>query len=84
MFRVKTASTAELLTDQLKEINIYDRSTTQGASADLNIEEEKANTTTRFSDGVSVIRTQPLLAPSDIVSLPKGQAFALLEGSKLL
>ncbi|WP_105903638.1 type IV conjugative transfer system coupling protein TraD [Vibrio gangliei] len=83
MFRVKTTSTAQILTDQLKEINIYDRSTTQGASADLNIEEEKANTNTRFSDGVSIVRTQPLLAPSDIVSLPKGQAFALLEGSKL-
>ncbi len=84
MFRVKTESTASIMTDQLREVNIYDRSVAAGGSANLDFDDEdQATSNTRYQDSVSIVKTQKLLTPDNIVSLPKGQAFALLEGSKL-
>lgn len=82
MFRVKTEDTAKLLTDQLKEVNIYDLSVGSMISPELNVDDESLMTT-RINNSVSIVKTQKLLKPDDIISLPKGQAYALLEGSKL-
>lgn len=81
MFRVKEFSTAELLTNQLPEVSVLDvmamsnvtDSSDPGDSKDFN-----------SSTGDRVITSrQKLISPSDIINLPKGQAFALLEGGKL-
>lgn len=84
MFRVKTEDTAKLLTDQLKEINIYDSTISSAITPDSIDDIENGQLmSARTSDSVAVSKTQKLLRPDDIISLPKGQAYALLEGSKL-
>ena len=81
MLRVKNIDTAKMLTDQLSEIEIV---TTMAASqaADGNNVLEFSDFTSRNEDRVSA-RPTPMLSPSDLVQLPKGQAFALVEGGRL-
>ncbi len=81
MLRVKNIDTAKMLTDQLPEIEIV---TTMAASqaADGNNVLEFSDFTSRNEDRVSA-RPTPMLSPSDLVQLPKGQAFALVEGGRL-
>ena len=83
MFRVKTASTASLLTDQLAQVNVYDRDDGATSDSTYDVDGNDVGTKTKFTEKVSIVNKVPLLSPSDVVSLPKGQAFALLEGSKL-
>ncbi|MBD1577902.1 type IV conjugative transfer system coupling protein TraD [Vibrio sp. S11_S32] len=82
MFRVKTATTAALLTDQLREVNVYDRSTTAAGSTDTD-DANQSLMTTRYSDGVSITKSVPIISPDAIIALPKGQAFGLVEGNRL-
>jgi hypothetical protein len=81
MLRVKELATAELLTNQLPRVEIF--SLTQvSASEDSSNPESPVDFTSRHEDRLSVSEV-PLLTPADIVTLPKGQAFALLEGGQL-
>lgn len=81
MLRVKTVETAELLTNQLPEVTISEMSAMSSAKDNSDV-----TSTIHFeSNNSDTIGTRqvPLLQPSDIIRLPKGQAFALLDGAKL-
>lgn len=81
MFRVKEPATAELLTKQLHEVTIQRSTVTSSTTDSSNPDDDKAfssNTGQRISE-----TTVPMLVPANITNLPKGQAFALMEGSKL-
>ena len=81
MFRVKELATAELLTEQLPIVETHELmlvsstqdSSTPGSGVDF---------TSKNEDRISVSRG-PMIAPSDIVALPKGQAFVLMAGGQL-
>lgn len=81
MLRVKEKTTAELLTDQLPEIEIYQKMTVSGAS-DSSDTDNAIDFTSSTQDRISMLRV-PMLEPGHITSLPKGQAFCLLDGGHL-
>jgi hypothetical protein len=81
MLRVRETATAELLTRQLPKVDIYATSVASGAT-----DSSDPHGPTAF---VSSTRDQitmtsvPLIEPAHVVALPKGQAFALIEGGTL-
>jgi conjugative coupling factor TraD (TOL family) len=80
MLRVKNTETAELLTDQLPMVEVYSTTMVSGAN------DAKVGDFESFSAGTQDRLTQrevPMIRPADLVQLPKGQAFALLEGGQL-
>lgn len=80
MLRVKNLATAEILTNQLPQVQI-DRLVPESRTGD-----STDSDLTDFTSGVSDKLTSyqaPLVEPSDLVQLPKGQAFALIEGGQL-
>jgi conjugative coupling factor TraD (TOL family) len=81
MLRVRETATAELLTSQLSKVDVY---TTTQVSGATDTSDPTGNTafTSQTQDRVSTV-TVPLIEPSNVVSLPKGQAFALIEGGNL-
>ncbi|WP_245589160.1 type IV conjugative transfer system coupling protein TraD [Chitinimonas koreensis] len=81
MLRVKNTETAELLTDQLPKVRI--RQVTPDSSAN-DIGDPGDATTFKSSnkDSVSTVEVD-MVQPSDLVQLPKGQAFALINGGQL-
>lgn len=81
MLRVRENRTAELLTTQLPQVDIYTKTLVSGHqdTADVNADQDFTSST---QDRVGTVKV-PLLEPADIVTLPKGQAFALLEGGQL-
>ncbi|HBV3698159.1 TPA: type IV conjugative transfer system coupling protein TraD [Klebsiella pneumoniae] len=81
MLRVRENRTAELLTTQLPQVEIYTKTLVSGHqdTADINADQDFTSST---QDRVGTVKV-PLLEPADIVTLPKGQAFALLEGGQL-
>ncbi|WLR84849.1 type IV conjugative transfer system coupling protein TraD [Enterobacter hormaechei] len=81
MLRVRENRTAELLTTQLPQVEIYTKTLVSGHqdTADVNADQDFTSST---QDRVGTVKV-PLLEPADIVTLPKGQAFALLEGGQL-
>jgi conjugative coupling factor TraD (TOL family) len=81
MLRVKEMATAELLTDQLPEVRVV--STVVASSVtDTNDLADFADFSSRNEDRI-LTENAPMLAPSDLVQLPKGQAFALIHGGLL-
>jgi len=80
MLRVKSLKTAELMTNQLKEVDIDHLMAISGANdssdpdsdTDFGSNTQQRNTTQRAD----------LIHPYDLMSLPKGQCFALLDGGK--
>ncbi|WP_343548691.1 type IV conjugative transfer system coupling protein TraD [Ralstonia sp.] len=81
MLRVKNLKTAEILTDQLPEVNIVARTLQSGVNDGTSaggLGEFSSNT----RDQLQSVRTR-LLEPSSLFQLPKGQAFALIEGGRL-
>ena len=78
MLRVREDTTAELLTNQLRKVMVNQRMLVSMASDNSDVD-----TDTDFSssggDRVSTVQV-PMVEPADVVALPKGQAFALLEG----
>ena len=81
MLRVKEMATAELLTDQLPEVRVV--STVVSSSVtDTNDPADFADFASRNEDRI-LTESAPTLAPSDLVQLPKGQAFALIHGGLL-
>lgn len=81
MLRVKEKETAELLTDQLSEVEISQKMTVSGAS-DSSDTDNNIDFTSNTQDRISMLRVMTL-EPSHITALPKGQAFCLLDGGNL-
>ncbi len=81
MLRVREKTTAELLTTQLPEVEIYTKTLVSGVT-DISNPDQGSDFTSNVQDRVSSTRV-PLLSPAEVMNLPKGQAFALLEGGRL-
>lgn len=81
MLRVKTIETAEMLTNQLPDVQITNSTLVSGAG-DVAHPDSYEDFTTRNEDRIGA-ETVPMLTPADLTQLPKGQAFALLNGGQL-
>ena len=81
MLRVKELATAEMLINQLPMVDIH--TLTSVSSVDDSSEPTSGvDFRSKNEDRLSTTEV-PLLTAADLVSLPKGQAFALLEGGHL-
>ena len=81
MLRVKELATARMLTDQLPDVEVFSLMSVSG----VNDSAEPASGIdfhSRNEDRISVSEV-PMLSPAELIALPKGQAFALLEGGQL-
>lgn len=81
MLRVRETATAELLTNQLPKVEVYTSTIISGAT-DTSDPQGNSDFTSNTTDRLTATNV-PMLEPAHIVSLPKGQAFALLEGGNL-
>jgi len=81
MLRVRETATAELLTKQLPKVDIYTTAVISG-STDTSDPQGHTAFTSNTQDRITTTSV-PLIEPSYVVNLPKGQAFALLEGGNL-
>ena len=81
MLRVKELATAEMLTDQLPKVEVFTLMSVSGVG-DSSDPGSGVDFTSRNEDRISVSEV-PMLTPAELVALPKGQAFALLEGGHL-
>ncbi|HBQ6920385.1 TPA: type IV conjugative transfer system coupling protein TraD [Klebsiella pneumoniae] len=81
MLRVRETATAELLTKQLPKVEVYTTSLMSGAIDSSDIRGQ-TDFTSNTQDRITTTSV-PLIEPAHVVSLPKGQAFALLEGGNL-
>nr|BFD40890.1 type IV conjugative transfer system coupling protein TraD [Pseudomonas sp. FFPRI_1] len=81
MLRVRETATAELLTKQLPKVEVYTTSLMSGATDSSDIR-GRTDFTSNTHDRITT-SSVPLIEPAHIVALPKGQAFALLEGGRL-
>jgi len=81
MLRVRETATAELLTRQLPKVDVYATSVMSGAT---DSSDPTGNTafTSNTQDRITTTSV-PLIEPSHVVALPKGQCFALIEGGNL-
>ncbi|MBO7081504.1 MAG: TraM recognition domain-containing protein, partial [Neisseriaceae bacterium] len=81
MLRVLTENTAQMLTERLPEVRVVTGTLVSGAG-DIAEMTKQEDFTSKNEDRISS-ETVPMLAPSDLCNLPKGQCFALLEGGHL-
>ena len=81
MLRVREKYTAELLTDQLPDVETSTVMTVSGASDSSNIDNE-VDFTSSTQDRISKV-SGAMLQPAAVMALPKGQAFALINGGEL-
>lgn len=81
MLRVQNQETAEFLTAKLPEVPII-RATQMSGASDIANPDAWEDFASRNEDRISV-ETVPMISPSDLVRLPKGQAFALFGGGDL-
>ena len=81
MLRVRETATAELLTRQLPKVEVYTTSVVSGAT-DTSDPQGQTAFTSNTQDRITTTSV-PLIEPAHVVNLPKGQAFALLEGGNL-
>ena len=81
MLRVKNVETAELLTNGLPEVDVATLTMVSGAT-DSSDDQQGIDFVSRNEDRVSSTSV-PIISPADVMALPKGQAFALLEGGNL-
>ena len=82
MLRVKNTETAEILTDQLPKVEVTSHMLVSG-SADGSHADDLIHFTASAEDRFTK-REIPMIQPADLVQLPKGQAFALVEGGQLI
>ncbi|HCI6432406.1 TPA: type IV conjugative transfer system coupling protein TraD [Klebsiella quasipneumoniae subsp. similipneumoniae] len=81
MLRVRETATAELLTQQLPEVDVYSALQVSGVT---DSSDPRSHTAFTSSTAERLTATRvPMIEPAHIVALPKGQAFALLEGGQL-
>jgi conjugative coupling factor TraD (SXT/TOL subfamily) len=81
MLRVKELATAEMLTDQLPRVEVFTLMSVSGVD-DSSEPGSGVDFKSRNEDRISVSEV-PMLTPAELIALPKGQAFALLEGGQL-
>lgn len=81
MLRVLKEDTAKVLTDRLNDVQVEQIMTESGATSSSDPDSEQ-HFTSNVRDRVSTIDAK-IVQPSDINHLPKGQCFALVEGSQL-
>jgi len=81
MFRVKELATAEMLTDQLPRVEVFTLMSVSGVD-DSSDPGSGIDFRSRNEDRISVSEV-PMLTAAELVRLPKGQAFALLDGGRL-
>jgi len=81
MLRVKELATAEMMTDQLPKVEVFTLMSVSGVD-DSSDPGSGVDFKSRNEDRISVSEV-PMLTPAELVALPKGQAFALLEGGQL-
>ncbi|MDH5180863.1 MAG: type IV conjugative transfer system coupling protein TraD [Gammaproteobacteria bacterium] len=81
MLRVKNEITARTLTDQLPKARVYTKLAASQVT-DNNEPGTSTDFTTRNEDRLTETEMD-MLTPADLVQLPKGQAFALLDGGQL-
>lgn len=81
MFRVKEVETAAILTDQLPAVNVNEITLIAGYN-DSSDPDSEIDFTSRHEDRITTTKST-MLEPHDVMKLPKGQAFALLEGGRL-
>ena len=81
MFRVKDVDTAALLTDQLPGVDVVELTQIAGYT-DSSDPESSVDFSSRHEDRITSSRST-MLEPHDVTKLPKGEAFALLEGGHL-
>ena len=81
MLRVRETATAELLTRQLPKVEVYTTSVVSGAT-DTSDPQGHTAFTSNTQDRITTTSV-PLIEAAHVVNLPKGQAFALLEGGNL-
>ena len=81
VLRVRETATAELLTRQLPKVEVYTTAVTSGAT-DTSDPHGHTAFTSNTQDRITTTSV-PLIEPAYVVNLPKGQAFALLEGGNL-
>ncbi|OWB27872.1 type IV conjugative transfer system coupling protein TraD [Xanthomonas oryzae pv. oryzicola] len=81
MLRVRETATAELLTGQLPKVEVFSTSVMSGAT---DSSDPTGNTafTSNTQDRIASTSV-PMIEPAHVVALPKGQAFALMEGGTL-
>ncbi len=78
MLRVKEEATAKILTSQLREVRLSTLAEVSGAN-DSSDPGSPVDFTSRNEDRLDIERV-PTLSTADAMQLPKGQAFALVEG----
>lgn len=81
MLRVRETATAELMTGQLHEVEVLTSTVISGVT-DASNTDNGTDFTSNTQDRVSSASV-PLIEPAALIQLPKGQAFALLEGGQL-
>jgi conjugative coupling factor TraD (TOL family) len=81
MLRVRSPATAELLTAQLPEVQLTTMTLVSGVT-DTSDTTLDVDFTSRNEDRINVADA-PMLTPADLIALPKGQAFCLLQGGHL-
>lgn len=80
MMGVKEIETCEMFTQQLPEVNVSDVMAVSSVTDAANFE-DGINFVSQNQDRMSVERV-PMISAADIVALPKGQAFVMLNGSE--
>ncbi|WP_275096140.1 type IV conjugative transfer system coupling protein TraD [Sedimenticola hydrogenitrophicus] len=81
MLRVKNEETAALLTDQLPKVRVYTK-VAESRTTDNNDPDTPVDFVAQNADRLTEVETE-MLTPADLVQLPKGQAFGLLDGGRL-
>jgi len=81
MLRVKELATAEMLTNQVDSCEVTTIMEVSGVN-DTADPASSVDFTSKNEDRISVTE-MPLISPATVMALPKGQAFALLEGGNL-
>lgn len=80
MLRVRSVPTANLLAEQVPQVEVMHLTPMSGVT-DTAAQGTGVDFTSRNDDIVTTTKV-PMIEPSHILSLPQGQAFALLEGNR--
>ncbi len=81
MLRVKNEETARILTDQLPQVRLYTK-IAESRTTDNNDPDTEVDFVSQNADRLSE-QDADMVSAADLVALPKGQAFALIEGGQL-
>lgn len=81
MLRVREERTARLLTDQLAKVNVSTRLMVSMASDNADVASDQ-DFSSSAGDRIGTESVE-MIVPNDVIGLPKGQAFALIEGGQL-